>query len=70
MPLLVRHVGARRVRVTADVHTCAPNGPRGEGVPLAVRRGGVGAGARGAALSPPPALSRGDAIGVGVVYCR
>ena len=39
-------------------------------MPLAVRRGGVGAGARGAALSPPPALSRGGAIGGGVVYCR
>ena len=51
---------------------CAPSGrPRGEGVSLvAVGRGGVGAGAWGEALSPPPALLRGDAIGGGVVCCR
>ena len=39
-------------------------------VPLAERRGDVRVRARGAALSPPPALSRGGAIGGGVVCCR
>ena len=35
-----------------------------------MRCGSVGAGARGPALPLPPALSRGGAIGGGVVYCR
>ena len=36
--------------------TCVASGPRGAGVPVAVRCGGVGAGARGAALPLPPVL--------------
>ena len=39
-------------------------------MPLAEARGGVGARARGAALSLSPALSRGGAVGGGVVCCR
>ena len=50
--------------------TCATSGPRGEGVPLAEGRGDVGVRGRGAALSLSPALSRGDAIGGQVVWCR
>ena len=51
MPLLVRRVGARRVRATADM--CV-EWPERRGVPLAERRGDVGVRARGAALSLPP----------------
>ena len=53
---------AGRAGPAVTVHCCA--------VSLAERRGDVGTRARGAAPSLPPALSRGGAIGGGVVCCR
>ena len=66
--LLVRHVGARRARATADV---CDEWPERRGSAACRRtRGCRGEGPGGAALSLSPALSRGDAIGGQVVWCR
>ena len=66
MPLLVCRVGARRVRVTADVRVEWPERRGSAARRETWERRGRGLG--GSAL--PPALSSGGAVGGGVVCCR